>query len=142
MCFQDPVKDLRWQGCECSIWICLNNAEYDRICWHIPEKTEYHRILNVSVQYIAHGNCTNYWAVIETDMYSKYCQTFKIERFAKRTMSECRCKTINFSVLGVGGGGWRLCRSRALWQTFRQKQEAPQRNILEIFVLNTLKTTL
>ena len=105
MCFQDPVKDLRWQGCECSVWICLNNAEYDRICWHIPEKTEYHRILNVSVQYIAHGNCTNYWAVIETDMYSKYCQTFKIERFAKRTMSECRCKTINFSVLGVGGWG-------------------------------------
>ena len=38
-------------------------------------------------------------------MYSKYCQTFKIERFAKRTMSERRCTTINFSVLGVGWGG-------------------------------------
>ena len=33
-----------------NAWICLNNAEYDWICWDIPEKqsTEYTRILNVS----------------------------------------------------------------------------------------------
>ena len=28
------------------------------------------------MQYMAQGHCTNYWAVIETEMYSEYCQTF------------------------------------------------------------------
>ena len=23
------------------LWVCFNNAEYDWICWHIPEKTGY-----------------------------------------------------------------------------------------------------
>ena len=33
------------------------------------------------MQHIASGNCTNYWAVIETNAYSEHCQTFKMERF-------------------------------------------------------------
>ena len=41
------------------------------------------------MQYIAKGHCTNYLEVIETDAYSEHCQTFKMERFAERILSEC-----------------------------------------------------
>ena len=71
-------------------WICLNNAEYDWICWYMPEKT---RVLNMPelfwmclMQYIAEGHCTNYWAVTQTETYSGHCQTFKMERSAKKIM--------------------------------------------------------
>ena len=30
----------------------------------------------------------NYWAVAGTETYSEHCQTFKMERFAKRIMNE------------------------------------------------------
>ena len=36
---------------------------------------------------------TNYRAVIETEAYSEQCQTFKMGRFAKRIMAECRRAT-------------------------------------------------
>ena len=39
--------------------------------------------------YIAQGHCTNYWAVIETGVYSENCETFKMGFFAKRIVPEC-----------------------------------------------------
>ena len=66
--------------------ICLNNAEYAWICQSIPTRyelashislhiflnnknCEYARSLNVS-----EAHCRNYWAVIETGVYSEHCQ--------------------------------------------------------------------
>ena len=63
----------------------------------MPNNAEYARILNVSD---AVGHCTNYWEVIETDMYSKHCQTFKIQHFAKIIMPECRAQPEFFRAEG------------------------------------------
>ena len=38
----------------------------------------------------------NYWAVVNTEVYSKPCQAFKVECFAKKIMLECRHTTRNF----------------------------------------------
>ena len=43
------------------------------------------------MQYIVEGYCTNYWIVIDTKVYPEHCQTFKMERFAKTIIPECRC---------------------------------------------------
>ena len=43
---------------------------------NMPNNAEYARILNVSD---AVGHCTNYWEVIETDMYSKQPEFFRAE---------------------------------------------------------------
>ena len=111
ICLNKPEYTLMSQ----HVWICLNNAEYKWICQHIPERN---RVLNMPefwmclMQYIAYGHCTNYWTVIETDIFRtlSHYQTFKMEHFAKRMMSECRYATRNF--LGQGGEGG--CRTRAL----------------------------
>ena len=49
--------------------------------------------------YIAwgHCHCKNYSAVIKTWVYSENGQTFKMVRFAKRMMRECRQAARNFS---------------------------------------------
>ena len=86
-------------------WICLNNAEYDWICRHIPEKkqnAEHARTMNVS-DAVAQDHYTNYWAVTETETRSEHSQTFKMECFAKGKMPECRCKTKNFPGQGRSG---------------------------------------
>ena len=99
-------------------WICINNAEFYRICWHIPEKTAgYARILNVSDAVHSTSRCTNYWVVTQTETYSEHSQTFKMERFAKRMRNERRCAAGHFS------GQGRVCRTRALWWRFRQKHK-------------------
>ena len=70
------------------MWICLNNTEYDWICQHIPDRTDC-------------WICRNSELITEqlsTHTYSDHCQTFKIERFAKRIMPECRCAARNFQV--------------------------------------------
>ena len=114
------------------VWICLNNSieaysnishiqVYDWISAHIPEN----RVLNMPefwmglLQYIASGHCTNYWAGIETDMHSEHCETFKMERFAKRIIPECRCATTNFSGQEVG----EVCGTKIRWYRFRQKHQ-------------------
>ena len=76
--------------------------EYASICMK-KSSAGYARIL---MQYM-----TNYWVVIKTEAYSEHCQTFKMERFAKIVMTECKCATRNFS--GWGDGGWG-CITRAL----------------------------
>ena len=68
------------------------------------------------MQHIAQGRCTNYWVVTQTETYSEHSQTFKMERFAKRMRNERRCAAGHFS------GQGRVCRTRALWWRFRQKQ--------------------
>ena len=55
-------------------------------------------------------------------------------------MPECRCATIN--LLGQEGGGlWNLGISINISKNMlkTQEKEAPQGNILEIFLLNTVK---
>ena len=105
-----------YTGC----WICLNKSEYALMifqyawlslltlnmieCGGIYLKKK--RVLNTlefwmcRMQYIAEGYCTNDWAVIETETYSEHCQAFKMEGFAKRTISECKCTTRTFSGQG------------------------------------------
>ena len=39
--------------------------------------------------YIAQGHCTNYRAVIETELHSEDCETFKLGLFATRIVPEC-----------------------------------------------------
>ena len=56
----------------------LNMIEYSGISLK-KQSAEYARILNVSD--VVHST------------YSQHCQTFKIERFAKRIMPECRGAT-------------------------------------------------
>ena len=53
-----------------------------------------------------------------------------MERFAKIIMSEGRCATRNFA---VEGGGEVLSKT--------PEKEAPQENIVEFFLIDTLKTT-
>ena len=117
------------------VWICHNNAEYDWICWHTPEKT----VLNMPelfwmclMQYIALDHCTIYWAVTETEKNSEHGQKFKIERFAKRIMPEYNCTTKNFSGQDGESGN---CGTGHL------QKEAPQGSILELFLLDILNTT-
>ena len=40
---------------------------------------------------------------METETLKEHYQPFKMERFAKRIMSECTCATRNFSGQGRGG---------------------------------------
>ena len=68
------------------------------------------------MKYRAKGHFTNYWTVIAVLAYLEHCQTFKMERFAKRIMSECRYTTIYFS------GQGRVRGTRAL-QAFLQKHK-------------------
>ena len=66
--------------------------------------------------------------VIETE----HCQTFKMERFAKRIMPDCRRATRNFSGQG------------SFVETFSSKTQeklAPQGSILKFFLVDTLQTT-
>ena len=66
--------------------------EYASYTLHISES----KVLNINVL----NHCTNYWVVIETEAYLGHCQTFKMERFAKRIMPECSRATRNFSGQG------------------------------------------
>ena len=72
-----------WQGCEYAR--VTQGAEYAWIS------------LNMSwlclMQYIAESHCTNYWAVIDTEVYSEHFKTHKMDSFAKRIMPECRHTT-------------------------------------------------
>ena len=55
-------------------WICLNNAEYDWICRHTPEKNralDMPEFLMFLMEYIAWVHFKNYWVVIETDTCSE-----------------------------------------------------------------------
>ena len=67
-------------------------------------------------------------------LYSEQCQTFKMEDFAKRRTPECRYGTRNFSGQRAGVGD---CGTRGK----TQEKEVPQGNILEIYLLDTLKTS-
>ena len=49
------------------------------------------------LQYMSYtGHCTNYGAVIIKQECSEHCQTFKMERFTKRILPECRLTTRSF----------------------------------------------
>ena len=52
-------------------------------------------------------------------MYSKHCQAFKMERFAKRIMPDCRCTTRHFSGQGLG----EVCGTSGIQYRFLQKHQ-------------------
>ena len=63
-----------------------------------------------------------------------------MELFAERIMPECRCAVINFSGQGVGY----VCGTRSLRYILLQKtpeKDDTEGNILDSFLLDTLKTT-
>ena len=65
-------------------------------------------------------------------------QTFKMERFAKRIITECWCATRNYS----GQGGFvELKHFDKDFVKNTTEKEALQEKILESFLLDTLKTT-
>ena len=110
---------------------------------NIPEytwvKTEFWICQNSEkplMQYIASVHCTNYWAVIKTDVF-RHCQTFKMEHFAKRIMPEWRHASRNCS--GQGGS----VKLRHFDKHFIKTQEKKvlQGNILGFFLVCTVKTT-
>ena len=89
--------------------ITLNLIKYVGI--YLKNSAEYARILNVSdtVQSIKSlhkllSSCR------DRETYSEHYQTFKMQRFAKRIMTECRSATRNFQ--GKGDGD--VCGTRAL----------------------------
>ena len=92
---------------QCDFGLCLNNAEYDWIYQHISEKNqsaEYTRTLNV---FDAVHSIRSLYKVLSSYHRQRHTQnsrTFKMERFAKRMMSESKRATRNF--LGQGRGWW------------------------------------
>ena len=109
-----------WQGCEYArvtqdakyAWkpeyaltskyplMCLNNAEYDWICRHTPDKTECWICQNYSECVLCsayHKFTLQFTEQLPRQMYWEHFQLSKMLRFAKRIMPQCRCVTINFS---------------------------------------------
>ena len=110
------------------VLITLNTIEYTRIL--LKKRVLNVRILNVSMQYKVTVQIAEQ---LSRQMYSEHCQTFKIERVAKRAMLEWRCAARILS--GQGGGFVKLGHVNKLFI------KNPQWNILKIFLLDTLKTT-
>ena len=94
-------------------WICLNKPEYASIMLKMLEYAsislntqglEYARILNVSEAVhsirLLFKMLSRQRNAIETETYSKHCQTFKMKRFANVIMPECMHANINFSGQG------------------------------------------
>ena len=84
--------------------ITLNMIEYACIYLKKKQSIEFYIILNVPDA--AHGirsPCKLLSCYIKTETYSKHCQTFKMDRFGKRRISECRYAIRNFSWQGHGG---------------------------------------
>ena len=102
----------------------LNVIEHAGI--YLKKKTqsaEYARILNVPIA--VHSIVSLYKLLSsyrDRETYSEHCQTFKMERFAKRIMPECRCATRLFSGQW-GWGGWGVSGTRALRYRFRHKHQ-------------------
>ena len=86
-------------------WMCLNNAEYEWIYRHIREKI---RTLNMSEFWMClmRKVTVQITEQLSRQTYSEHCQTFNLERFAKRIMSECWCATRNFSGEREGLWNW------------------------------------
>ena len=81
--------------------IFLNNAEYDSIYRHKSEhniNADYARILNMSLYKLLNR-------YRDRDA-SRHCQTFTIERFAKRIMPECKFAPRNISGQGIVERGY------------------------------------
>ena len=123
-----------WQGCEYAS--VLQGAEYALImpqyheygliklnmleyaCIYLNKQgSEYRRILNVSDAVDSIRSLRKLLRSYRERAYSEYCQTFKIERFAKRRKPKCKCATRHFS------GQERFWATRALRQTFHQKHK-------------------
>ena len=94
--------------------------------------------LKICLMHIAQGHYTNFWAAIETETYSEHYKTFKMDRFAK-AMPECKCAIRIFS--GQRGRGFVELGYFDKHSSKAQEKEALQGNILEVFLLDALKTT-
>ena len=119
------------------VWIYLNNTEYDFLCQHRPEKTEYWIFQNSKwvccfTYYKVTVQITEQLSTRQT--YSEHCQTFKMERFAERIMKFFRA--------GRGCASfWNYGTSINISKTSKtQEKETPQRNIFLFFFLDALST--
>ena len=107
-------------------WICLNNAECDWICQHIPGKCWIcWTVLNMPEFW------TNYWAVIET-----YIQN--TDKHLRWSVLQCRCPPSNFQVregrfVELG------CFDKDFVKNTGKRDPAVK--YFEVFFLDTLKTT-
>ena len=68
-------------------WIWFSNDEYDWICRHIPESTEWQISKNSDAVHSIRSLYKVLRTCIETETYSEYCQIFKMAHFAKGAMS-------------------------------------------------------
>ena len=117
--------------------VTLNRIEYTGTYLR-KQIVEYARI-NLNVSDAVHSIRTvQYTEQLPRQTYSDYCQTFKMEHIGKRIMLECRCTTRNFS--GEWGRVVELDTSINISSKTREK-ETRQGNILDFFLLDTLKTT-
>ena len=116
--------------------LCMNMLEYASI--YLNKQFWIFQILNVSD--IVHSIRSLYKLLrSHQDRHdSEHCQTIKMDHFAKRIMPECSCATRKFS------GQGKFCGTRTLQYIFCskcKKTKAPQGNMLEFFLLDTLKIT-
>ena len=93
-------------------WICLNtmNITLNLIKYvgiYLKNSAEYARILNVSDTVHSIKSLHKLLSSCrDRETYSEHYQTFKMQRFAKRIMTECRCATRNFQGKGEGECLW------------------------------------
>ena len=91
------------------------------------------------MQYVAQGHCTSYWAAFETEAYSEDCQTFKMELFVKKNNTWVQAHNQKF--FSSGEVSWNEGTSINI-SSKTQERKAPQGNVLEFFLLDTIKSTL
>ena len=75
----------------------------------------------------------------DRETYPKCYQAFKMDSFAKRIMPQCRCATRTFQ--GKGSGIFAELEHFDKDFVKNTRKRGLQRNILEIFLLNTFKAT-
>ena len=112
--------------------ITLNMIEYAGI-YLKKQSADYTRILNVSDGV---HSIRSLYKLLTSYRDRENCQTFKMERFAKRIMNECRCATRNFS------GHWSFVELGHFDKHFvkNTRKKGPAWKIWEFFLLDTLKT--
>ena len=112
-------------------WISLNNGEYNWICRHISEKTE--------CWIRQSSRCV--WCSIKHNVTEQISEHLLRQRCIQNIVKHLkgvvlqRVQVLNQQFFKVGEKGTLI---NILWKT---QEEGQQRNISEIFVLDTLKTT-
>ena len=117
-------------------WICVNNAEYDWICHHIPEKPERWICRNFdcvwcSQIYRCSRNVSEHKVTVQiTEQLSRQrriqnnVKDLRWIVLQKKKIPECRCATRNFTGQGWGGGLLELHFEKKFAKNTRKKGPA------------------